>query len=121
MHDIVCLDDPLPNLPGPDDHKATREGGSASIRWLDAAIAAAQKEVADGGIEAIVTGPICKASWDKAGFGKYPGHTEFLQARTKSKRVVMMFDSPKLRVALVTVHEPHMTGISHSLSIGQGL
>ncbi len=118
VHDIVCLDDPMPGLPGPDDHKPSRAGGSASVRWLDAAILAAQKEVAEGGIEAIVTAPICKASWDLTGFGKYPGHTEFLQARTKSKRAVMMFDSPTLRVVLATVHEPLM-GLGNSLSIGR--
>lgn len=118
VHDVVCVDDPHDDLPGPEDHKPTKAGGSASIRWLDAAIAAAKKPVAAGGIDAIVTAPICKASWDLAGFGKYPGHTEFLQARTKSPRAVMMFDSPKLRVVLVTVHEP-LTGLGDSLSIGK--
>lgn len=48
---------------------------------------------------------------------RFPGHTEFLQNRTKSKRVVMMFDSPKLRVALATTHLPLME-VRHRFTIG---
>lgn len=48
---------------------------------------------------------------------RYPGHTELLQHRTKSKRAVMMFASSKLNVALATVHIPLMD-VRHKFTIG---
>ena len=99
-------------------HHATKQGGQASLRFIDDAIAAALKPpAADGHIDAIVTGPICKESWRMAGC-KYPGHTELLAQRTKAKRVVMMFDSPKFKVALATVHVPLMD-IRNMFTIGR--
>jgi 4-hydroxythreonine-4-phosphate dehydrogenase len=71
-----------------------------------------------GRLDAVVTGPICKASWDLAGKGKYPGHTEMLAARTKARRAIMLFDSPRLRVALATVHVALMD-IRNVLTIGR--
>lgn len=88
-----------------------------SLRFLDDAVAAAMKPVgAEGRIDAIVTAPICKESWMLAGC-KFPGHTEFLQHRTRARRVVMMFASPKLNVALATVHIPLMD-VRNRLNIG---
>jgi len=99
-------------------HKPTKEGGHASLRFLDDAVAAAMKPADhDAHIDALVTAPICKESWQLAGC-RFPGHTEFLQHRTKAKCVVMMFDSPKLRVALATVHIPLMD-IRNVLTIGR--
>ena len=56
-------------------------------------------------VDAIVTGPISKQSWHLAGFN-WPGHTELLAHRTKTRRHVMMFTSPRLKVALATTHLP---------------
>ena len=53
--------------------------------------------------DAIVTAPLNKEAIGLAGYD-YPGHTELLQERTGSKKVVMMLCSDRLRVALVTIH-----------------
>jgi len=119
IHDVVVLDyDELTFLGGvgPDRSKATREGGRASLAFLDGAIAAAKLPVAEGGIEAVVTAPICKESWQMTNC-RFPGHTEMLQQRTRSKRSVMLFESPVLRVSLATVHVPLME-VKNILTIG---
>lgn len=57
--------------------------------------------------QAIATGPISKERLQRGGF-KYPGHTEFLAALCKTKRVTpevtMMLANDQLRVALATTH-----------------
>ena len=53
----------------------------------------------------LVTGPISKEniiSIDK----KFSGHTEHIQKLTKSKDVLMLLESEKLKVALATTHIP---------------
>lgn len=108
VHDIVVLDYDEYSMLGQAIHKPTKQGGQASLRFLDDALACALKPpAADGRIDAIVTAPVCKESWQLTGC-RYPGHTEFFQARTKSKKAVMMFHSPKLNVVLATVHVPLM-------------
>ena len=116
-HDVVVLDYDEYSMLGTAVHRPTKQGGAASLRFLDDAIAAALLPPGSPGrVDAVVTAPICKESWQLAGC-KFPGHTELFQHRTKSKRVVMMFDSPKLRVALATVHLPLMD-IRNVLNIG---
>jgi len=78
----------------------SRAGGEASIHFCLDAIEAAR----DGIIDALVTAPINKTSWKMAD-GKWPGHTEMLAERCKSKRKVMMFVAGPLKVALATIHE----------------
>lgn len=115
-HDVVVLDyDEFTQL-GSAVHKPTRQGGQASLTFIDDAIAAAGRTIEDAGIDAVVTAPICKESWYMAGC-KFPGHTEMFAHRTRSKRVVMAFESPKLRVALATVHVPLMD-VRNILTIG---
>ncbi len=118
VHDVVVLDYDEYSMLDQRQARPTKEGGSASVRFLDDAIAAVRRPTEDGGIDAIATAPICKTSWNLAGFGRYPGHTEFLQARTRSKRSVMMFDAPGIRVALATVHLPLMD-LRNVLTIGR--
>ena len=60
--------------------------GEASIRFCLDAIEAAR----EGIIDAVVTGPISKKSWNMAG-ADWPGHTEMLAEQCKSPRKVMMF------------------------------
>jgi 4-hydroxythreonine-4-phosphate dehydrogenase len=118
-HDVVVLDYDEYSILGQAVHRPTKQGGTASLRFLDDAIAAAGSGTSPTGgamIDAIVTAPICKESWQLAGC-RFPGHTEFLAHRTKSRRVVMAFDSPKLRVALATVHLPLMD-VRNVLTIG---
>jgi len=117
VHEVVVLDYDDYSMLGQAVHRPTRQGGAASLRFLDDAVAAAMKPVGQPGrIDAIVTAPVCKESWMMTGC-KFPGHTEFLQNRTRSKRVVMMFSSPKLNVALATVHIPLME-VRNVLTIG---
>ena len=65
--------------------------------------------IARGECSALVTAPIHKQSIALAG-SQYPGHTELLAARAGLQRYgrdyAMYFDSPRLRVVLLTVHTP---------------
>ena len=89
------------------------EGGRASMQFLDTAITASRNE----GVEAIVTAPICKESWQMAGY-RYPGHTEKLGHAFKTRRVTMMFVAQKLRVALASIHQP-LFDLRNSFTIGR--
>jgi 4-hydroxythreonine-4-phosphate dehydrogenase len=85
-----------------DCHRLGRESieaGRASMRFLDEAV----NDARDGLLDAIVTGPINKTSWEMAGV-PYIGHTELLGARFKTRRVTMTFVAGKLRVALASTH-----------------
>jgi 4-hydroxythreonine-4-phosphate dehydrogenase len=64
----------------------------------------------------VVTAPISKASW-KLADATWPGHTELLAERCKSKRKVMMFTSGPLKVALATIHEA-LFEVRHKFTIG---
>lgn len=118
-HDVVVLDYDEYSMLGQAHHHATRQGGEASLAFVKDAIKAATRPAGDvGRLDAVVTGPVCKESWQLAGEMRYPGHTELFQAHTHSKRSVMMFVSPKLRVALATIHLPLMD-IRNVLTIGR--
>lgn len=54
---------------------------------------------------AIVTAPISKSAFKSAGI-EYPGHTELFAEWTGVKNYLMMFVSNKIRMGLVTIHEP---------------
>ena len=125
VHEVVVLDYDEYSLLGQAIARPTRQGGEASLRFLDDALNAAQKSTnglstgipAPGGIDAIVTGPICKKSWKLVGC-RFPDHTELLAHRTKAKRVAMMFYSPRLKVVLATIHLPLME-IRNKFTIGR--
>ncbi|MDE0840550.1 MAG: 4-hydroxythreonine-4-phosphate dehydrogenase PdxA [Porticoccaceae bacterium] len=68
---------------------------------LDAALDACNT----GQSAAMVTGPVQKSVINAAGIA-FTGHTEYLAAKTATKRVVMMLASADLRVALATTHLP---------------
>jgi 4-hydroxythreonine-4-phosphate dehydrogenase len=92
--------------------RPSRVAGEASIRFCLDAIEAAKAGI----IDAIVTAPINKTSWKLAG-AKWPGHTEMLADRCKSKRKVMMFVTDRLKLALATIHEP-LFEVRHKFTIG---
>ncbi len=118
-HEVLVLDYDEFSLLGQAVHQPTRQGGEASLAFVKDAIAAAMSPPrTTGRLDAIVTAPICKASWKLAGEKRYPGHTELFQAHTNAKRSVMMFAASKLRVALATIHIPLMT-VRDQLSIGR--
>ncbi|MTD41056.1 4-hydroxythreonine-4-phosphate dehydrogenase PdxA [Erwinia sp. CPCC 100877] len=58
-----------------------------------------------GEFDAIVTGPVHKGIINDAGI-PFTGHTEFLEQRAGSEKVVMMLATEALRVALATTHLP---------------
>ena len=64
-----------------------------------------------GGVSAVVTNPIHKASLYGAGF-RFPGHTEFLADLCGAEVPVMMLSVEGLRVIPVTVHLPLSQAIS---------
>lgn len=63
------------------------------------------KLASSGIVDALVTAPINKESFSKAGIF-YPGHTEMLAKLTKAKKFAMMLVGGNLRVILVTRHIP---------------
>ncbi len=73
----------------------------AAHAWIVAAAEAAR----DGLLDGIVTGPINKAGFMRAGFD-IPGHTELLASVAAVRRVEMMLMSDTLRVVLATRHLP---------------
>ncbi len=121
VHDVVVLDYDEFSMLTLHSHKPTKQGGHASLQFLDDAVAATRRPRNEGGIDALVTAPICKASWALAGCN-FPGHTEFLQHRTKARRVGMMFHAAdeklRLNVVLATIHVPLMD-IRNLLTIGK--
>lgn len=90
----------------------SKAAGEASIRFCLDAVDAAQAGI----IDAVVTAPISKTSWKLADV-EWPGHTEMLAARCKSKRKVMMFVAGPLKLALATIHEA-LFEVRHKFTIG---
>jgi len=98
--DIVVLDYDEFDLPASMSRGPSKTGGEASLAFCEGAIEAAKI----GLIDAIVTAPISKTSWQLAGQKKFPGHTELLADRFNCKHVAMMFVAPQLKVVLATTH-----------------
>ena len=90
----------------------SKMAGEASMRFCCDAVDAAQRGI----IDAVVTAPISKSSWKLAG-SQWPGHTEMIADRCKSKRKVMMFVTGPLKLALATIHEP-LFEVRHKFTIG---
>jgi 4-hydroxythreonine-4-phosphate dehydrogenase len=67
----------------------------AIVRAVDAAMV--------GQVDAIATAPVSKEAFSLAGL-PWRGHTDLLAHLTRSPFVAMMFESPKLRVVLATIH-----------------
>ena len=77
------------------------EAGRAAGESIETAIRLAL----DGKIDAIVTNPIHKESFNLGGYGKrFPGHTEMLAELTGTESYCMMLASGSLRVCHVTTH-----------------
>ncbi|MFM7807683.1 MAG: 4-hydroxythreonine-4-phosphate dehydrogenase PdxA [Planctomycetota bacterium] len=102
----------------PREHAPSRAGGLLSKAFVEDAITDALRPVGDPRrLDAVVTGPISKESWSMAGF-RWPGHTELFAARCKAPHHTMLFESPRLRVALATAHVGLME-IRDLLTIGR--
>ena len=100
---VIDVDD-LNNLTGLDKipyGQINAVCGKAAGEYIEKAITMAM----DKEIDAMVTGPINKESFDLGGYGrKYRGHTEMLAGLTKSDKAFMMLASGNLRVIHVTTH-----------------
>ena len=92
--------------------RATREGGAASLRYIEAAAEAVRCGVA----AALVTAPINKEAIGLAG-SRFAGHTDLLAGLCGVERVVMMLAGGPLRVALVT-HHIALADVPGALSAG---
>lgn len=94
---VNCLPDSTYAEPG----QATAESAKGAILSLKAAI----KELKEGKIDVLVTGPINKKAMASEGFG-FPGHTEYIQNEFGVKDVAMFMVSHRLKLAVVTGHIP---------------
>ncbi len=79
----------------------TADAGSVAARSVETAAHWCIARRAD----AMVTAPIAKEAFHLAAVD-FPGHTEMLQSITRAPRVTMILCSPRLRVALATIHTP---------------
>jgi 4-hydroxythreonine-4-phosphate dehydrogenase len=93
-------------------HTPNKVSGEASIRFCLDAVQAAR----EGIVDAVVTAPISKSSWNLAG-APWPGHTELLADLCKSQRKVMMFVAGPLKMALATIHVG-LFEVRHKFTIG---
>lgn len=110
--EVVIADFDELNYDGRSASKPSVDAGRASMRFLDEAIA----DLRAGRLDALVTGPIDKTAWQLAGY-EFPGHTELLAKRFRTRRVSMMFVGGPLRIALASIHEP-LFELRNSFTIG---
>lgn len=94
---VNCLPESTYAEPG----QATPESAKGAITALDIAV----RELKEGKIDVLVTGPINKKAMSNEGFG-FPGHTEYIQNAFGVKDVLMFMVSHRLRLAVVTGHIP---------------
>lgn len=105
VHRKVVSWDPTPSArlrwtPG----RMVPAASDAAAQWIRETVRCCQERIFD----AMVTAPICKEGFHKAGID-VPGHTEMLAALTGTRSFAMMLLGGPLRVVLVTRHIP----ISH--------
>ncbi len=81
--------------------KPDKVTGAAMARYIEEAIRLVQEEK----LSAMVTCPITKTALNLAGY-TFPGHTEMLATLTETDDYLMMMAGSRLRVSLVTIHEP---------------
>lgn len=81
--------------------QATATGGKYALISLERATA----DLTSGQIDALVTAPINKHNIQSESFS-FPGHTEYLQERSKSRDVLMFLLNDNLRVGVVSGHIP---------------
>ena len=78
-----------------------RETGLAMARYIEEAV----RLIRQGRLAGMVTCPITKTALNRAGF-HFPGHTEMLAHLTERSDFWMMMAGRRLKVVLVTIHEP---------------
>ena len=80
---------------------STREGGDYAFKALERAV----KDLKEGKINALVTGPINKNNIQSDQFN-FPGQTEYITKESGRKDSLMMMVGESLKVGLVTTHLP---------------
>lgn len=75
--------------------------GKAMARYIEDGVRLIQAGILEG----ITTCPIIKKTLNLAGYN-YPGHTEMLAQLCGADEYLMMLTGTRLRVSLVTIHEP---------------
>ena len=93
---IACGPQELRIVPG----EPSPEAGRAAVEALQAAV----RDLKEGTLDALVTGPIDKETAQADDF-RYTGHTEYLAAELEGSPMMLMC-SDRLRVGLVTTHLP---------------
>ena len=93
--------------------KPNRETSVAMADYIRAAV----QYTMSGDFAAMVTCPISKKALNNAGI-HFPGHTEMLAHLTETAHYRMMLAGSRLRVVLVTIHEP-LAKISNLLTIAE--
>jgi len=81
--------------------KPSPQTGKAMAGYIEEGVRFAQ----EGTLSALVTCPITKSALKMAGY-EYPGHTEMLAHLTNAPEHLMMMAGRRLKVVLVTIHEP---------------
>ncbi|MFW5708109.1 MAG: 4-hydroxythreonine-4-phosphate dehydrogenase PdxA [Bacteroidota bacterium] len=69
------------------------------------ALEAATLDLAQGHIDALVTGPINKQNIQSKDFN-FPGHTEYLAGKFNTRDVLMLMVSDTMRIGVITGHVP---------------
>lgn len=90
--------------------KPDAKNGALAAAFIEAAVDASL----EGLVDAIVTAPICKESFQLAGV-PYTGHTSMLQDLTQSEAVSMAFYTEPLKTVLNSIHIP-LKDVSASLT-----
>lgn len=91
--------------------KSTTISGEQALLSLESAT----NDLKSGSIHALVTGPINKKNIQSEVF-QFPGHTEYLASKFKSRDYLMLMVSNNLRIGVVTGHIP-VKEISNSLTV----
>ncbi len=94
---VNCWEDMLPIDMG----KVTEAGGTSSYKALEQSV----KDLKDGIIDAVVTGPINKHNIQRDDF-RFAGHTEYFAATFGAQDSLMFMVSEGLRIGVVTGHIP---------------
>jgi 4-hydroxythreonine-4-phosphate dehydrogenase len=79
----------------------SRPSGAASVSYLEQAVGLLERSK----IDCLVTAPISKEAVRLAGF-RFPGHTEYLAAKSAVKDYAMMLLNRRLKFSLLTTHQP---------------
>ena len=98
----VLFWDPTPSLqPAWKPGAIATDSARAAAAWIRSAVEACQQ----GRLDGLVTAPISKEAFHKAGL-RIPGHTELLAELTHTRDYAMMLFGGPLRVILATRHLP---------------